>query len=78
MLGEHDDIVSAYAEPASGPGWGNAPVWVVVKSRLDGRLRLECLQPDEQSSEIMMLYRVSSVAHSEMTGAVRRHLEGQR
>lgn len=51
-------IVAAWAESASGPGWANAPVWVLVRER-DGTLRLDCLQPSEQTHAMHLLYRVS-------------------
>ncbi len=72
---EHDVVVTAYAQPSHGPGWSNQPVWVIIKSRLDGSLREECLQPHEQSREILMLYRMAAVANDEMTSAVRAHLD---
>lgn len=69
-MSEHDQIVTAWAESASGPGWANQPVWYLVRSRLDGSLRVECLQPREQSPEIMDLYAWSKLAHARMTKAV--------
>ena len=69
---ETDSVVCAYAESASGPGWANAPVWFVIRSRLDGTLRHECLQPDEQTPEMQHLYSTSLAAHLAMTAAVRR------
>ncbi len=75
---EHDRILAAYAENAQGPGWANQPVWCVVRSCLDGSVRMECLQPSEQSSDVMKLYRISEVAHKAMTDAVRAHLESKR
>lgn len=44
-LGKHDKVVTAYAERASGPGWGNSPIWVIIRSNLDGAYRQECIQP---------------------------------
>lgn len=64
-------IVTAWAESASGPGWTDQPVWVLVQERC-GKLRIECLQPDEQSRDIHTLYSVSSAAHGAMVTAVQR------
>lgn len=75
-LGEHDHVVSAYAESASGPGWGNQPIWVVVRSGLDGSHRLECIQPADQTPEMATLYAVSAAAHGAMTTAVRKAVSG--
>lgn len=73
-LGEHDVVITAYAEPAVGPGWANQPVWVVVRSRLDGTIRQICLQPFEQSAEMLYLYSISAAVHAAMTGAAQMHL----
>lgn len=68
-----DSIVTAYAERASGPGWSNAPAWVIVRGR-DGNLREHCLQPDEQSYDIVAAYDFSALAHRRMTSAVAQRL----
>jgi hypothetical protein len=68
MLRKDDKIVTAYAEPAAGPGWSNQPLWVIV--RRGGELFEECLQPHEQTAEMLTLYQVSAAAHSAMRGAV--------
>ena len=73
-----DHVVTAFAESASGPGWANSPVWLVVRSQLDGTVRVECLQPDEQSAEMRLLYPVCAAANSAMTDAVTRLLRSSR
>ena len=73
MLKPEDTILTAYAEPASGPGWSNQPVIVVVQSR-DGDIRLECLQPVEQSRDMWIIYRLSAEIHRMMVTAVVRQL----
>jgi len=65
-----DTIVTAYAERASGPGWANCPLWVVVRGR-DGVVRVECLQPEEQTNDMVVLYNVSEAVHLAMTQAVK-------
>ena len=60
-----DVIVTAYAQPCAGPGWGNSPIWVVVKNG-DGKLREECIQPDEQTECMYKLYSVCAAAHSSL------------
>ncbi len=76
-FGEYDQIVTAWAESAAGPGWGNQPLWVLVKSQLDGNLRIECLQPSEQSKEQLTLYKLSEEAHRAMTDWTRHHLQSK-
>jgi hypothetical protein len=74
MILKGETIVAAFAESASGPGWANQPVWVIVRA-VDHAMRMECIQPSEQSTEIMTLYGVSQAAHLYMTAAVRRLLK---
>jgi len=61
-----DSIVAAYAENASGPGWANSPVWVIVRDG-DHKLRQECIQPSKQTRDMMILYRLSEEATRAMT-----------
>ena len=63
-------IVTAYAQVADGPGWSNRPLWVVIKDRLDGSIRQDCIQPSEQTHEMHLLYEVSQVVHTAMTRVV--------
>lgn len=72
MIKKTDHIITAFGQSASGPGWGNSPVWIIVQSRLDGSIRQECIQPEDQTVEIHHLYRVSQAAHEAMTEAVKR------
>ena len=74
-LGPDEYVVAAFAEHASGPGWANSPVVMIVYDRSTGKLRQEGLQPEEQTAEMHTLYDVSAAAHGAMTAAVRRHLE---
>lgn len=70
-LATDDHIICAYAEHASGPGWSNTPIWVIVRDARDGSLRQECIQPDEQTAEMYTLYPVSAAAHGSMTSVVK-------
>ena len=69
MIAKTDHIVAVVAEPASGPGWSNTPLWVIVQDE-NGKLRRECLQPEEQSDEIRLLYGVAAQVHRVMCAAV--------
>lgn len=68
-------VVTAFAEPASGPGWSNRPVWVVLAKRGGGSLRMVCIQPEDQSEDMQQLYKFSALAHAEMRAAALRLLE---
>ena len=64
-LNEGDQIVAVWAESCSGPGWANQPVWVLVRA-LSGFLRIECLQPSEQSSVLLTCHRFAAELHTVM------------
>lgn len=68
MIKKSDLIVTAFCQPASGPGWSNCPLWVIVKR--DGVLIEECIQPNEQSELMMHLYKLSSAIQTEMMFAI--------
>lgn len=65
-LDETDHIIAVVAEPASEHGWANTPLWVIVQDS-NGKLRRECLQPDEQSDGIRVLYATAAAMHSALT-----------
>ena len=73
---EHDIIITAYASPAQGPGYSNTPLWVVVRDRRDGAYREICLQPDEQSREMLTLYKIAAAVNEELLGWVKVQLLG--
>ncbi len=68
-LAKDDHVVTAYAQRASGPGWANVPLWIVVRDA-NGRLREECLQPEEQTPTMAALYNIAEAVHHAMRQAV--------
>lgn len=70
-LAEFDSIVTAWAENACGPGWSNSLVWVLVRDG-NGKLRVEALQPDEQTADIVHAFAYSALATGKLTAAVKR------
>lgn len=70
-MGKGDTIVTAYPQSVAGPDWANIPLWVIVRDG-DGILREECLQPDEQTVDIRMLFTVCEATHGAMLSAVER------
>lgn len=73
-LRKGDKIITAYAERASGPGWANSPLWLIVCGA-DRELRQECIQPDEQTKEMHALYSASEAVHCSMTAYTRMAFE---
>ena len=69
-LDEFDEIITGYAQPASGPGWGNSPFWVIVKNRQTGVIRELCLQPDQQPSELRDLYGIYTLVQDKIKKAL--------
>ena len=69
MILKTEKIVTAFAEYASGPGWANRPLWVIVRGA-NLQLREECIQPEDQTAEMHALFRVSHAAHEAMKSAV--------
>lgn len=70
-LSATDSIVAVAPERFAGPGWANAPLTVYVQDT-GGKIRRECIQPDEMSAEIVYLFDVCNAAHIAMTAAVKR------
>jgi hypothetical protein len=62
-------IVAVVPERCSGPGWGNAPTWVFIATN-DGRLREECIQPDERTPELHALFSAGEAMCNALTAAV--------
>jgi hypothetical protein len=70
FIKDDDHVITAYAEPAHGPGWSNTPIWVILADS-SGKLREECIQPEDQTHEMLILYRISAQVHKSMTSAIK-------
>lgn len=69
-LAPNDVILAAWVECASGPGWANKLLHVLVQSSTDG-LRLECVQGADFSENLHVLSRVSDATNAVMVAAAR-------
>lgn len=58
VLEADEQIVAVVPEIAAGPGWSNMPVWVHIVGQSGQRYRCECLQPQEQSQEMLAMFRI--------------------
>lgn len=65
-------IITAYAESCAGPGWANSPVWVIKKDLETGKIFQDCIQPEDQTREMALLYPVSMHCHYIMTKEVEK------
>lgn len=68
-------IVVAWAEPASGPGWSNAPIHAIVQEIGGGVMRQVWLQPGEQTAAMLTLYDVNAASTAAMTRLVAAKLK---
>ena len=67
-------IVAVVQERCQGPGWSNSVVWVYIASQ-DGRLRMDCLQPSEQTHEMHALFDVGAAMCRALVDAVSQEME---
>ena len=77
VLQEGDRIIAVVPEYAKGPGWSNQPLWVHIVDR-QNKHRVECLQPNEQTPEMQILFRVCYEAHTSMMYAVYELVGGRK
>jgi hypothetical protein len=69
-LAEHETIIAAVPNYAGGPGWSNTPIWVWVYDWQAHTARQECIQPEDQTSEMHALFPVAAAAHEAMLKTV--------
>lgn len=71
-------VVTAWAERASGPGWTNMPLYVLIGNS-NGAYRIETLQPEDwgRDAGFVALYNVAESAHTAMLTAVRCWMRGE-
>ena len=62
-------LIAAWAEYVAGPGWSNNLVWYVYRNH-NGKIEVDCLQPEDQSPEIVRLFPISAIVSSTFFGAV--------
>ena len=57
-------ILAAWGERVSGPGWSNELVWVLSQDTAPGpefgRLRIDAIQPEDQTRELRALLGASA------------------
>ena len=68
-LQRDERIVAVVPKYCVGPGWANTPVWVYIACP-EGKIRMEAIQPDEQSREMHLLFRPAEAMHRAMKSLV--------
>lgn len=69
ILAEGERIIAIVPEYRAGPGWSNTPTWVYIDGR-DGKLREECIQPDERTPALYTLFSLGASMHCALMDAV--------
>lgn len=67
-------VLTAYCQPANGPGWRNSPFYIVVYVPSTGKIEEICLQPNEQTREMLTLYEIGSVVQKCLVSAAEAYL----
>ena len=67
-------IIAVVPEIASGPGWGNRLI-IVYAMNNQNKLRTICLQPSEQTSEMLLVFNLAVEANRILTSAAERLLK---
>jgi len=62
-------VIAVVPEHCAGPGWANAPTWVYVAAN-DGRLRQECIRPEERTQQLHALYHAGEAMCAALIGTV--------
>lgn len=69
-------IIIAWAENCSGPGWTNTPVWY-IEELPNGKLDIGCLQPEEQTKEMVSNFGINAMSSEMMTSLVTAKLNAE-
>lgn len=77
-LREGETVAAAWAEECHGPGWSNRVVWVLVRGVGGDSLRVDSIQPEEQSPVLAALFSVSDVVQREVAAEVTRIVKESR
>ena len=75
-LNDLDTVVTAYASRCRGPGWSNSPVWVVIQDS-NGKLREECIQPEEHTAEMHAMYDICASANKALLNSVHKYIRSK-
>ena len=55
ILSRWERVVAVVPVCVRGPGWSNQPAWVYIADN-NGAIRSECVQPQEQSAALQILF----------------------
>ena len=69
-LNKHEVIVGIEPKVCSGPGWGNSPLWIHIFDNQTNKYRSDCIQPNERTKEMNILFPILMAANSAMSEAL--------
>lgn len=65
----YGEIVAVVPEYCVGPGWANTPVWVYYRDD-NQQIYQRCIQPDDQTPELVLLFDLGASIQSKLKAAV--------
>ena len=71
ILKPGDRVLAVRPEFSIGPGWRNKPMWVYIQST-GGEIREECVQPNEQTENMLLLFDVAEAGQRELIAEIGR------
>lgn len=71
VLQGNERIVAAIPETIVGAGYNNRPIWIHIVDYSQRTWREECIQPEEQTSEMRALFKVLETAHDGMLAHIK-------
>jgi hypothetical protein len=69
-LSRHESIIGIEPRVCAGPGWGNSPMCIHIVDKATGKYRLECLQPEDRTKEMAILFPILLSAYNSMLNEV--------
>lgn len=71
-LADRETIIATHSEHATGPGWSNDWINVLVFNADGQKIREVGIQWSEMTEEMRHLFKLCAAANKEMLGAVKR------
>lgn len=68
-LRDRDYVIGVIPERASGPGWSNQLVWVLIRDCM-GTVRTEAIQGRDFSKDVDTIFATANTAHMTLHNAV--------
>jgi hypothetical protein len=69
-LSRTERVIAVVPEYCAGPGWANSPLWVHIADHATGTLRSECIQPEDQTPEQHVLFRIGADVHAALVNSI--------